>query len=596
MRLLQHVLLTTAVLQSLASAQWSTDPVANRAVVENPSDQNQPKLAATAGGGAWLAWMDGIGSGWDIRVQRLDALGVEAFAHDGLLVEDRALSSTQDYGLSVAPNGDALLAYRDAAGVGVVAQRVTPTGGLAWGTGVVLSTGSSVAPAIAGTTDGGAVVAWGEGSGVRVQKLDASGAAQWGAGITLSPTAGAYFPADVQPSGTGAIVSLVHQTGGFTSPKHLRAQRFDGAGVPQWGATPLAVFDQGSLQFGNFPDFLPDGAGGAVFAWYSSTPSLQCYAQRISVGGAELWPHNGVSLASNGSQIRVAPHAAFDAATGETFVFWTELNSTQSQRGIGGQRLDAAGNRLWGPTGATVVPLGSGDAGMARALAGGPTGGAWAVWAEIPAFGQDRLQKAHVNDTGVVDLGPEPLAALPSGKSRLAVARPLAGGSLALCVWSDDRTDGGDLYGQNLTPDGGLGNPVGAKLCGPGVPNSTGLSGELAGTGSAAVAANDLVLRATHLPMGEFAYALASQAPGFVMAPPGSQGNLCLGGPIARLVAQVGAVSGGTFQVAVDLTAIPMTPAQAVAPGETWTFQVWHRDHNPGPTSNFTDALAVTFQ
>ena len=314
------------------------------------------------------------------------------------------------------------------------------------------------------------------------------------------------------------------------------------------------------------------------------------------MGGAELWPHNGVSLASNGSQIRVAPHAAFDAATGETFVFWTELNSTQSQRGIGGQRLDAAGNRLWGPTGATVVPLGSGDAGMARALAGGPTGGAWAVWAEIPAFGQDRLQKAHVNDTGVVDLGPEPLAALPSGKSRLAVARPLAGGSLALCVWSDDRTDGGDLYGQNLTPDGGLGNPVGAKLCGPGVPNSTGLSGELAGTGSAAVAANVLVLRATHLPVGEFAYALASQAPGFVMAPPGSQGNLCLGGPIARLVAQVGAVSGGTFQVAVDLTAIPMTPAQAVAPGETWTFQVWHRDHNPGPTSNFTDSLAVSFQ
>jgi hypothetical protein len=137
---------------------------------------------------------------------------------------------------------------------------------------------------------------------------------------------------------------------------------------------------------------------------------------------------------------------------------------------------------------------------------------------------------------------------------------------------------------------------VGSKLCGPGVPNSTGLPGELAGTGSAVVGANDLVLRATHLPAGEFAYAVASQTSAFVTAPAGSQGNLCVGGQIARLVAQVGQAAGGAFEVSVDLTAIPTTPLSAVAPGETWHFQVWHRDHNPGPTSNFTDSLAVSFQ
>ena len=593
---LRSALLGLALLPSLASAQWSTDPVGNRALVENPSDQNQPKLAATADGGAWLAWLDGIGSGWDVRVQRLEASGLGSFAAAGLLVADRSLSSTQDYGLSLAANGDALLAFRDAAGVGVVAQRVTDAGGLPWGTGVVLSTGSSVSPAIAGTSDGGAVVSWGEGGGLRVQKLDAAGVPQWGSGVTLTPSAGAYFPADVQPSGTGAIVSMVHQTGGFTSPKHLLAQRFDGAGAPQWGTSPLAIFNGGSLQFGNFPDFLPDGAGGAVFAWYSASPSLQCYAQRVDVGGAELWPHNGVALASNGSQIRVTPHAAFDAASGETFVFWTELNSIQSLRGISGQRLDAAGTRLWGASGATVVPLGANDRRMASALAGGPTGGAWAVWSDAPSFGQDQLLKAHVADAGTLDLGPSLLAAQPSGKTRLAVARPLAGTSIGLCVWSDDRTDGGDLYGQNLNADGGLGNSVGSKLCGPGVPNSTGLPGELAGTGSAVVGANDLVLRATHLPAGEFAYAVASQTSAFVTAPAGSQGNLCVGGQIARLVAQVGQAAGGAFEVSVDLTAIPTTPLSAVAPGETWHFQVWHRDHNPGPTSNFTDSLAVSFQ
>lgn len=593
---LRIALAGVVLLPSLASAQWSTDPVANRALVENPSDQNQPKLAATADGGAWLAWLDGIGSGWDVRVQRLDALGTGSFAANGLLVADRSLSSTQDYGLSLASNGDALLAFRDATGVGVVAQRVTDAGALPWGAGVVLSTASSVSPAIAGTSDGGAVVSWGESGSLRVQKLDAAGVPQWGGGVTLSPSTGFYFPADVQPSGAGAIVSMVHQTGGFSSPKHLLAQRFDGAGAPQWGASPLAIFNGGSLQFGNFPDFLPDGSGGAVFAWYSAGPSLQCYAQRVDAGGAELWPHNGVALASNGSQIRVTPHAAFDAASGETFVFWTELNSSQSQRGVSGQRLDAAGSRLWGATGATVVPLGANDQQMTRALPGGPTGGAWVVWSDAPSFGQEQLRKAHVDAAGAVDLGPAPLAAQPSGKSRLAVVKPLTGGSVGFCVWKDDRVDGGDLYGQNLTPDGGLGNPVGTQQCGPGVLNSTGLPGALAGTGSPSVGSNDLVLRATHLPPGQFAYALASQTPGFVATPPGSQGNLCLGGPIARFVAQVGSVTGGAFEIAVDLTAIPTSPPAAVAPGETWHFQVWHRDNNPSPTSNFTNALAVTFQ
>ena len=29
--------------------------------------------------------------------------------------------------------------------------------------------------------------------------------------------------------------------------------------------------------------------------------------------------------------------------------------------------------------------------------------------------------------------------------------------------------------------------------------------------------------------------------------------------------------------------------------GETWNFQGWHRDHNPGSTSNFTQAVSAGF-
>ena len=48
----------------------------------------------------------------------------------------------------------------------------------------------------------------------------------------------------------------------------------------------------------------------------------------------------------------------------------------------------------------------------------------------------------------------------------------------------------------------------------------------------------------------------------------------------------------------IDLTQIPEPPSpptQVVA-GETWHFQCWYRDANPASTSNFTDALALTFR
>jgi hypothetical protein len=100
-------------LTSLSAAQWSSDPTQNLAVADAQSDQNLAKLAATADGGTWVSWFDGIGSGWDVRVQRLEADGTERFVHDGLLVADRNFSSTQDYGLDLDVNGDALLAFRD---------------------------------------------------------------------------------------------------------------------------------------------------------------------------------------------------------------------------------------------------------------------------------------------------------------------------------------------------------------------------------------------------------------------------------------------------------------------------------------------------
>ena len=53
----------------------------------------------------------------------------------------------------------------------------------------------------------------------------------------------------------------------------------------------------------------------------------------------------------------------------------------------------------------------------------------------------------------------------------------------------------------------------------------------------------------------------------------------------------------GTLVFPIDALALPTPTGFVVAqPGETWNFQAWFRDSSPGTTSNFTDAVSITFQ
>ena len=140
------------------------------------------------------------------------------------------------------------------------------------------------------------------------------------------------------------------------------------------------------------------------------------------------------------------------------------------------------------------------------------------------------------------------------------------------------------------------GDVIGTTYCSPGVINSTGQPGVITATGDLTASSNDLALTASGLPDGQFAFFIGSQFQGFIPNPNNSQGNLCVVGTIARFVGQLGQVSGGVFFIDVDLTSIPVTPSVAVMAGETWNFQCWHRDLDPVPTSNFTDAVSITFQ
>jgi len=87
-----------------------------------------------------------------------------------------------------------------------------------------------------------------------------------------------------------------------------------------------------------------------------------------------------------------------------------------------------------------------------------------------------------------------------------------------------------------------------------------------------------------------------------VRHPGGSQGQLCLGGAVARFLGagEAGPASAaGVAALQVDLMDLPGWGASGrPEPGETLYFQAWYRDVQlgGGATSNLTEAVAVTLR
>lgn len=143
-----------------------------------------------------------------------------------------------------------------------------------------------------------------------------------------------------------------------------------------------------------------------------------------------------------------------------------------------------------------------------------------------------------------------------------------------------------------------LGSPsVGMPYCRPAAPNSTGNWAHIYANGSTAVQDNDLVLLATGLPKLTFGIFSVGDQQSSVMVP-NSQGVLCNQSLVFGRFPQIlTADNAGCFSLELDLTDFPIgLGGFPVSIGETWNFQAWYRDLNPIVTSNFTDAVSITFQ
>lgn len=472
-----HAYITLAVtaaglaLAPVAFAQWSDDPNHNLVVADLTGYKNQPKIQATSDGGCYISWLDDGNDGWDVYLQRLDAQGYEQWVHNGLLVADRSLSSTEDYGLAVDVADNAVLAFRDDRGETpqITAARISPDGTFLWGPdGVQVSDSidSVMGPRIAATSDGGCVVGWtgidaADVATVELQKLDADGVPLWGPGISLADEeAGSFMLADLKPSDGGAIVSWISNPPGSPCPVHLWAQKFSCTGTALWGASHVIVFDGGTLQGGYFPTFVTDGHGGAVFGWqFAGCCSMNCAAQRILADGNKWLPHNGMTV-STAVRARSVPTVSFNSATEEIFIFWEERGLDPNNPGYAmcGQKLIADRGREWGAEGRALTVSNARGKTPIRSLLCGD--GAM-VFFNDEVSSEDGLCAARVDTNG--DPVWSPPIALAGSQTAWRLDAALSVRGAALLAW----TDGANVYAQNVNPDGTLG-PIPGDLDGDG--------------------------------------------------------------------------------------------------------------------------------
>ena len=602
------LLASSTILVASLPAQWSGNPGVNLAVCNAANDQAVPKVAATGDGKTWFGWFDQRSGSYAVYVQLLDAGGNETFPHNGLLVSANSQSSSLvDWDLKADAQGNCVLAFTDTrAGtdLDVYAYRISQNGTFLWGAnGVTLSNNTDYEPSpkLAQTSDGSFVFVWpripnsGTGS-IRMQRLDANGVPQFAAdGIPIQGGTNEHpaFCDVVAADAGGYVVAWVRDIATFQSPRHLRAQKFDASGSALW-ASPVAVYDLNSLPIAYQPILQSDGSGGAILAWHRSLNNVyDSLVQRLSTSGAEQWAHNGVLVSTEANRYRLSPSVAFLPASGDLIVGFQKTDLNQSQWGVGVQRISSAGARLWTDNGVEIQPVNGIDKDFVRCV---PFGNG----AEVFCFDQPNtpLPQYRVigfrldgNGNEVWPTVPVVLSSVLASKDDLEAV--IDGSGVARCLWHDERTDSGDMYAQNVNPDGslGLGGCSTSTLC-VGAPNSAGPGASIGSTGSTSLALNDFGLTASGCPAHKtalFVYGSTS-----VQVPLGN-GFRCVGGTFARLRPAGSTDALGQFARATDNTLSPMGsgPAQIHA-GSTWYFQLYYRD-NVGAGFNLSNSLQATF-
>ncbi|HCN38507.1 MAG: T9SS type A sorting domain-containing protein [Ignavibacteria bacterium] len=477
MKNILFVFLFFVITVNVAISQWTSDSTQNTTIYSGSGDQVLTKVALTSDGGCFISWFDNRGSGYTVRLQRLNAQGIKQFAADGLVVSSNAQSSSLvDYDMIADDSNNAVITFtdvRDGNPIKPYAYKISSTGQFLWGANGITLWSDGVTnqpnPKVAQTSDGSYAFIWVYSSSPRraqMQKLSRTGDKLWGASgifISLQGSENVDWPKLVASDAGGIITMYSGYTGSFISPQNYRiyTQKFNSSGVSVWNPTaPDTVYSLGRITGFYNPNIGSDFNNGAVFTWYddrASTNTGNPYVQRVNSAGVKQFPANGSSGITTGTFLRNQPFSVFVPSTSETYLFWRENNANQSQSGLYAQKFNSAGVRQWSDDGRVFLPLSTEV--VTYIWAGARDTNIVCVYTQQTGGATYVTRALKTGPSGVVHWRIS-VASNPSSKTQMNTQIFRSSTGMVVTGWGDDRAGSSDIFAQNINLNGTLGNPT----------------------------------------------------------------------------------------------------------------------------------------
>lgn len=339
------------------------------AVCTTATDQDYPQMVPDGNYGAIIAWRDfrsGLGRG--IYAQRIDAGGNSVWATNGVPV----VNSPPAYALGsleMIPDGEggAIMVWQDTRSDtwgDMYAQKIDFNGTPLWtANGVPLCTVADIQsnPQLVSDGNGGAIFTWedrrtsGTIADIYAQRVDAGGTVLWATDgeLVCGAANGQTIPGIVSDGQGGAIITWQDGRDGPGSAD-IYAQRISPGGSAVWTVDGEPVSNE-VVDCGG-PAICSDGDHGAIIAWSRDDPveNADIYAQRMDKYGDPVWTANGVPVYAT-PEVSVAIRIDEDGDGGGVLAFYCVLLGVSGSYDIKAQRIDGAGNLLWGTDGLNVV-------------------------------------------------------------------------------------------------------------------------------------------------------------------------------------------------------------------------------------------------
>ncbi|MDE5790839.1 MAG: T9SS type A sorting domain-containing protein [Muribaculaceae bacterium] len=382
------ILAGTLALTGQVSANWGNTAADPLDVFPEGTISYGAEVAVAPDGGVWARIYHPNISGaageediqnvvYEYRVQHWDKDGKPSFPAEGLLVSDFKNKSYTVVNnlLTTDADGNALLCVSDCRNsadqdMSYTAYLISPSGEMLWGEEGMPVT-DPLNPADFGAMmtavpleDGSFVFSWIEGDNygnnhVMLQRLDKKGEKQWDqskVSLLDDVTSNPYLI----PSGDNTCILVFSKT----ASQIIYARKIDFEGSNVWGKdTRVYRGGFGSIPIHTLISVVPSGNGGALISWNDDRANSRTESAYLSyitpegkIGFGNVADEGDVKLGYAGWRcfnVKAAP--AYDGSG--FYAVWRETNTGQDRQGLRIQKVNHAGELLWGDDGIEYVPL-----------------------------------------------------------------------------------------------------------------------------------------------------------------------------------------------------------------------------------------------